>query len=122
MSIKTQNKQRLNRARMLLSSQEQERSSKIQKLTQRHLNEEEQVRQTQTDLQEQTGLKREMNRIKSQQVKSFKKHLDRQGKIHKLSIMLKEQTKEEKLKKINVLHDKLQKTRNELNIKSLTYR
>lgn len=113
---------RLENARSTLMTHQEEREKNINDLNKRHRKIDIQVNQAHQRLQEKIMLKREIDAIKYANLNQYRTHLHRQRSNQKMFVMLKERMKEEQIKRISTTQSKLQRTRNELNAKSITYR
>lgn len=113
---------RLENARSTLMTHQEERERNVNDLNKRHKKIDTQVNQAHQRLEEKIMLKREIDSIKNANLNQYRNHLHRQHSNKKMFVMLKERMKEEQIKRISTTQSKLQRTRNELNAKSLTYR
>jgi vacuolar-type H+-ATPase subunit I/STV1 len=117
--VQTKEAERVNLQKTLM---EGDRKEKIQEVNDRHRKNEQQVKELKRRVRERLEIKKEIGKLKSEQALQFRRHLERQSKANKFSIMMREQLKTDRLRRIEAIYDKIKKTRNKLTIKSLTYR
>lgn len=118
----TTNSLKTERARTNLKSHYSEYNSKLEEVMRKHQQIDEKILKAMRKKEEDITLKKEVDNMKLQQLKQFKKHIRRQEDNRKLIIMLREKANEEKIRRINNLQNRVVKTRNDLRIKSLIYR
>lgn len=112
----------LDRVRSNMRSQQLDYSSKLDDVLKKHHDIDNQVQNTRVTQTISTKQASEIRKFKEDSIQQAKRHLNMQHMNKIMHILSKEKLVMDKIKKIDSVADTFQKTRNDLQIKTLTFR